>query len=248
MSHPEERVRAELVRVARRLHAAGWVANHDGNASARLDDGRVIATPTAVSKAEVTPESLVALSPEGAVIVGTRKVFSEIALHRCAYGVREDVGAVLHAHPPYATAMAVAGVGLGPPFMAEPVVSLGREIPLVRHLLPGEDDAELADALSRADAALLGNHGVLTVGPDLETCLLRMELVEHLAKIYTLSLPHGGPKALDEALVETLQAKHEQLFPKRLRAAAPSSVVDDGPTTPLARAQDVVKDALSRFR
>ncbi|MBK7756227.1 MAG: class II aldolase/adducin family protein [Deltaproteobacteria bacterium] len=248
MSHPEERARAALVSVSRRLHSAGWVANHDGNASARLDDGRILATPTAVSKAEVSAESLVTLNDEGAVIAGTRKVFSEIALHRCAYRVREDVSAVLHAHPPYATAMAVAGVGLGAPFMAEPVVSLGREIPLIPHLLPGEDDGELAEALTRADAVLLGNHGVLTVGPDLETCLLRMELVEHLAKIFTLSLPHGGPKALDEGLVDTLQAKHEQLFPKRLRDSARSHVEDDAPSAPLARAQDVVKDALSRFR
>lgn len=248
MSHPEERARAALVSVSRRLHSAGWVANHDGNASALLSDGRMIATPTAVSKAEVSPESLVTLNAEGAVIAGTRKVFSEIALHRCAYRVREDVLAVLHAHPPYATAMAVAGVGLGAPFMAEPVVSLGREIPLIAHLLPGEDDGALAEALAHADAVLLGNHGVLTVGPDLETCLLRMELVEHLAKIFTLSLPHGGPKALDPSLVETLQAKHEQLFPRRLRDAGRAIVDDEEQGAPLARAQDVVKDALSRFR
>ena len=248
MSHPEERARAALVSVSRRLHSAGWVANHDGNASARLDDGRILATPTAVSKAEVSAESLVTLNDEGAVIAGTRKVFSEIPLHRLAYRVREDVSAVVHAHPPYATAMAVAGVGFGAPFMAEPVVSLGREIPLIPHLLPGEDDAELAEALTRADAVLLGNHGVLTVGPDLETCLLRMELVEHLAKIFTLSLPHGGPKALEESLVDTLQAKHEQLFPKRLRDSDRSHVMDEAPSPPLARAQDVVKDALSRFR
>ncbi len=248
MSHPEEGARAALVVVSHRLHRAGWVANHDGNASALLDDGRVIATPTAVSKAEVTPESLVTLNAEGAVIGGTRKVFSEIALHRCAYRVREDVRAVLHAHPPHATAMAVAGVGLGAPFMAEPVVSLGREIPLIPHLLPGEDDAALAEALTRADAVILGNHGVLTVGPDLETCLLRMELVEHLAKIFTLSLPHGGPRPLDESLVDTLQAKHDQLFPKRLRDSDRSHVEDEALSAPLARAQDVVKDALSRFR
>ena len=248
MAHPEEGARAALVSVSHRLHRAGWVANHDGNASVSLDDGRVIATPTAVSKSEVSPESLVTLNAEGAVIGGTRKVFSEIALHRCAYRVREDVRAVLHAHPPYATAMAVAGVGLGAPFMAEPIVSLGREIPLIPHLLPGEDDGALAEALTDADAVLLGNHGVLTVGPDLETCLLRMELVEHLAKIFTLSLPHGGPKALDEALVETLQAKHRQLFPRRLRDSDRSHVEDEAPEAPLARAQDVVKDALSRFR
>ena len=75
-----------------------------------------------------------------------------------------------------------------------------------------------------------------------------MELVEHLAKIFTLSLPHGGPRALDERLVDTLQSKHEQLFPRRLRDSARSHVEDDAPIAPLARAQDVVKDALSRFR
>lgn len=241
--HLEESLRAELLRTSHAIHARGWVANHDGNVSAHLGEGRYLATPTAVSKAAVTAESLIVVGLDGKVLTGTRKGFSEWKLHRAAYAARPDIAAVLHAHPPSATGLAVAGMSLGEPFLAEPVVSLGREIPLVPFGMPGENDAALADALGCADAVLLANHGVLTVGPDLETCLLRMELVEHLSRIYLASLPAGGPRRLPEELVARLHAQHLQLFPKGAQTApeAERAPVPPGP------ARDIVAEALRRL-
>ncbi len=98
----EETLRRDLVRYAQRVHAAGWVANHDGNLSVRLSEGRYLCTPTAVSKADVVPEWLIAVDGTGALLQGTRKPFSEMKLHLAAYRARPRVGAVLHAHPPTA--------------------------------------------------------------------------------------------------------------------------------------------------
>ena len=188
--HEEERLRSELVRVSRALHVRGWVANHDGNVTARLtdpgcEDGRFLATPTATSKGAVTSESLIVVDSAGAVVAGTRKAFSELKLHLPVYRRRADVRAVVHAHPPAASAFAVAGEDLGPPFLAEAVVSIGPRVPLLPFGLPGDPalEAALCEALAHADVFLLGNHGVLAVGPDPDLCLLRIELLEHLATI-----------------------------------------------------------------
>lgn len=188
--------------LCRHLHARGWVANHDGNVSARLGE-RFLASPTAVSKADVGPESLVEVAADAdgfRVVLGERKVFSEFSLHLAAYRARPDVSWVCHAHPPYATAWAVAGRSFwDEPFMGEPVVSLGAEIPVI-------DGAQVGDALGRCDAVLLRNHGVITVGPDAETARLRMELVEHIARIAALAEPLGGVRPLSAGEVEKLLA------------------------------------------
>jgi L-fuculose-phosphate aldolase len=240
----EEQLRAELVAVSHSLHARGWVANHDGNASARLGEGRFLATPTAVSKAQVRPEMIIVVDDNGQVVSGTRKSFSEVKLHLAAYRVRADVGSVVHAHPPTATGFAVAGVELGEPFMAEPVVSIGPRVPLVPFGLPGDSALEsaLSDALGGADVVLLANHGVLAVGPDLETCMLRIELLEHVARIALVARQLGGPVSLPPALIETLTKKHNELFPR----SESGRTVDSGATSSVS-ATDLVASALKRL-
>jgi L-fuculose-phosphate aldolase len=218
-SYPsKEQLAPEVVRVSRTLHANGWVANHDGNVTASLGAGRYIATPTAISKGAAQVSMLIVVNGKGEVLEGSRGSFSEIKLHMVAYRTRGDVRAVLHAHPPTATAFAVAGRSLGEPFMAEPIVSLGAEVPLVPFGLPGEPelDGAISAALERADAIMLGNHGVLTVGPDLETCLLRMELVEHMCKIALQANQLGGAKPLPYSVVQKLSEKHAKLFPREI--------------------------------
>ena len=222
--HTEETLRAEMVAASQVLHAQGWVANHDGNLTYRLGEGRFLATPTAVSKGDVVPEMLIVVDEAGEVVEGTRKSFSEFKLHRAAYMARPDVDCVIHAHPPTATGFAVAGVELGEPFLAESVVSIGPRIPLVPFGMPGDPalDAALATALEGADVLLLANHGVLVVGPDLETCLLRMELLEHLCKIALVARQLGGAVALPPGLVDDLAKKHRGLFPRETGGASAS--------------------------
>ena len=88
--HAEEQLRVDLVRVARCLHSRAWVANHDGNATVRLESGRFLATPTAVSKGDVVSEWLIEVDGTGSVVAGTRKGFSELKLHLTAYKARES--------------------------------------------------------------------------------------------------------------------------------------------------------------
>src|SRR5438105_2908797 len=112
----EQQLRADIADYSRRLHARGWVANHEGNISVRLSQGRYLCTPTATSKAAVAPEGLVIVDEGGAKLSGRGKPFSEISLHLAVYRRRPDVQAVVHAHPVSATAFAVVGRALDVPF------------------------------------------------------------------------------------------------------------------------------------
>ena len=251
--HREEHLSAELVRVSRALHDRGWVANHDGNATARLDAGRVLATPTATSKGALRAEQLIVVDGEGKKLSGTRSPFSELKLHLRAYRRRGDVGAVLHAHPPTASGFAAAGISPGPPFMAEAVGSIGPEIPLLPFGLPGDPalGAALDEALARADVFLLGSHGVLTVGADPDQCLLRMELVEHLCRIALVARQLGGPRPLPDDVVAALSEKHRGLFPRELSGggcSGPSTrPARTRPAPPVGSAHDIVAEALRRI-
>ena len=204
----EEELRRDIVSVARKLHQYGWVANHDGNVSARLD-GNYLCTPTAVSKADVDPESLIVVDAQKNVLAGTRRAFSEFAIHIALYQARPDIGCVIHAHPPTTAGMAVANIPLGDPFMAEPVVSLGPTVPLVPFALTGSDElnASLQEAIQNADVLMLANHGVVAVGGSFEQALLRVELVEHLCKIKLVAEQMGGVVPLAEEVVVQLSKK-----------------------------------------
>jgi L-fuculose-phosphate aldolase len=203
MAEPKRRV--EVAEYARRLHARGWVANHDGNVTVREGAGRYLVTPTATSKAAVTPDSLLIVDDSGAKVSGAGKPFSEIGLHLTVYQNRADVNAVIHAHPPTATGFAVAGVGLDQPILPEAVVSLGASIPTVPPSAPGAASCQaLAPFVGAHDAVLLGGHGVLTWGVDLEQAYLRMELVEHLARISLVARQLGGARPVAPALMPAL--------------------------------------------
>ena len=223
--------RQALADYAVRMHRSGWVANHDGNLSLRLTANRFLATPTSTSKAEVTPSSIVLVDGGGAVL-GRGKVFSEIGLHLAVFRHRPDVHAVVHAHPPTATGFAVAGITLPEPFIAEALVSLGGTIPLVPTAAPGPAAvAALEPFIADHDAVLLGNHGCLAWGKTVEQAFLRLELVEHLAKITLVAQQLGGPRPLPRPQVASMmEARRKAGLGLAADRASGGSISEDPPT------------------
>jgi L-fuculose-phosphate aldolase len=216
---PLPKLRSELVAVSRRLHENGWVANHDGNLSVRLRGDRFLITPTATSKRDVDDGSLIVVDAAGKVLEGRMRPFSELELHLACYRARPEVDAVLHAHPPIATAFGLVGRTLSPIALPEMVVSLGPRIQTLPRALP-KDKAALArleQAASEDDAFLLSGNGALTLGTDLSQALLRMELVEHCAKILHAAAALGTvPPLSPEELQPLLEARKKAgLGPKR---------------------------------
>ncbi len=199
-------LRNQVAEVARHLHERGWVANHDGNVTAR-DGSRILATPTATSKRLIGDRDLIEVDGKGQV-VGHGKVFGEIGLHLVVYERRRDVHCVVHAHPPYATAISASrGNPIERPFIAEALVSLGPRIPKIPYAQPGDGaKAALAPWCELVDTVIVGNHGVFAWGANPEQALLRLELVEHLAKIAVAAAPLGGVEPLPDSAIGPLLA------------------------------------------
>jgi L-fuculose-phosphate aldolase len=187
-------LKAQVAQTAQRLFEMGWVANHDGNVSVRLTSERLLITPTAVSKRDVDVDGLIVVDFDGRVIEGRRKPFSELELHVAAYRARPDIDCVVHAHPPHCTAFGLVGRALEPIALPEMVVSLGDSVPTLPRAMPRSEAgrAAVATAASRVDAMLLAGNGALTLGKDLEQALLRMELLEHYAKILHIASALGS--------------------------------------------------------
>ena len=183
MGNRREYLIKAIVDISQKLWAKGWVANHDGNVSVRYED-ILLATPTAVSKGDIVPEMILTLDMEGNKLQGIGKPFSEIKLHLAAYRAREDINAVVHAHPPFSMARGLVGNDFEID-VPEAVVSIGDVIPVARYAMPGakENDEIIADALSKCDVFMMAGNGVLSVAGCVKDAFLRMELLEHLLKI-----------------------------------------------------------------
>ena len=200
-----EEARAQLASCGRRLDLLGFTPATDGNVSARLGEGRVLLTPAGKEKGSLAPDDLIVVDQDGRVVEGTGRPSTETPMHLLCYRRRADVGAVVHAHPPVATAFAASGVPLDAPVMPEIVLTVG-PVPLVPYATPGTE--ELARSLEpwveRHDAFLLASHGVLALGRDVREALHRMERVEHLARVTLAARLLGGPRSLTDAQVVSL--------------------------------------------
>jgi L-fuculose-phosphate aldolase len=199
-------LRREIVEVGRRVYQRGYVASNDGNISARLDDKRVVITPTGVSKGFMAPEDLIVVDMDGKVISGTKKPSSEMLLHLSVYKHRPDVMSACHAHPPYATGFAVAGIPLDRCILPEVVIALGG-VPVVEYGTPGTPEfyEPVMKMIDKYDAFLLANHGALTIGKDVVNAYHKMETLEHFAHIAFVAQQLGHVNVLNTEQVRKLK-------------------------------------------
>src|SRR5450432_2346319 len=209
----EQQHRADICVAGRWMYERGYIVACEGNLSVRLDDERVLTTPTCMNKGMLAPDDLVIIDLEGRHVSGDRKASSELAMHLLFYRMRPDVHAICHAHPPTATGFAVAGRSLDQALLPEVIVGLGR-IPLVKYGTPGtpELSAALEPYVLHYDALLMANHGAVTCGPDLLTAFFRMETIEHCAKITLAAEMAGTPTLLSSREVAKLMAARARYF------------------------------------
>jgi L-fuculose-phosphate aldolase len=203
--HCEQHYREELVRFGKLIHEQGLVSAMDGNLSVRLDDRTVLATPTAISKGMMEPDQMVVVDMQGNRLRGDRNVSSEIQMHLTIYHTRPDIRAVVHAHPCTATGFASAGMALDQPICSEVIISLGA-VPLAEYATTGtpELSESLLPYIPDYDAILLANHGAVSYGVDLMQAYLKMEAVEHFAKIMLVTLQLGRQHLLTEDNIRKL--------------------------------------------
>ena len=204
-----EMAAAEVLRAAQLLYSRGMVNAYEGNVSMRVGDMLLI-TPSQVCKGDLTVEDLVEVSIETGETMSAkpgRRASSEVKLHICAYRARPDITGVAHAHPPYATAFAVAGREIVSEAYPEMMVLYGK-VPLCRYGRPSTDDinADVPAALAEYDQLLLGNHGLVAVGKGALEATYRLEGLESIAKVLTLAQAHGGECKLPPEEVSALHA------------------------------------------
>src|SRR5256714_14564237 len=200
----EQTARREIVRVGKLMYERSYVVSSDGNVSVRLDDGRIVATPTQTCKGRMTEDSLAVTDIEGRPL-DERRVSSELAMHLLIYREREDVRAVCHAHPPHGTAFAVAGLAIDQPILSAVILTLGC-VPLAEYGTPSTE--ELTEAMrpliKHHNALLMANHGAVAYGADIWQAFDRLETLEHTAKIAILSRILGGSRNLSPDAIEKL--------------------------------------------
>jgi len=213
MATPLFQLKQQIVDACHRVYNKGWVASNDGNLSVRIDKDRVLCTPTGHSKGLMTPEDLCVVDMEGNKLDGPahRKPSSEMKVHLMAYQERDEVNAVVHAHPPYATGYALAGLDLGECKLPEVIISLGT-IPLTQYGSPGTDELpdKIKEWIHTSDAFLMELHGVVTVGKSVLDAYFKMETVEHFAKIDFIARQLGGAKIFSKERAEELLAARQR--------------------------------------
>lgn len=200
----EQKARRDLIQICHLMYERSYIVSSDGNVSARLDDGRILATPTMTCKGRMTEDSIAVTDLEGRSL-NDRKASSELAMHLLIYRERPDVKAVCHAHPPHGTAFAVAGLAIDQPILSEVILTLGC-VPLASYGTPSTN--ELTEAMQplvkHHNALLMANHGAVAYGGDLWQAWDRLETLEHTAKIAILSRVLGGSKNLPADAIEKL--------------------------------------------
>jgi L-fuculose-phosphate aldolase len=203
----EYEIKKQICQIGKRIYDKGMVASNDGNISVKLSDNEFLCTPTGVSKGFMTPEFICKVDKNGNVLQANAgyKPSSEIKMHMRVYKERPDVGAVVHAHPLYATCFAIAGIPLSQPIMPEAVIALGC-VPIAEYGTPSTE--EIPDAVSKYlqsfDAVLLENHGALAFADNLLNAYHKMESVEFYARLLYISKQIGGPQELSAEQVKRL--------------------------------------------
>src|SRR5262245_39882425 len=188
----EHKLKEQICEIGRRLYNRGFAAANDGNITIRLNDKEILCTPTMVSKGFLKPEDLCKVDYNGKQLAGTRKRTSEVLLHLAVYKERPDVQPVVHCHPPYATAFAVAREPIPKCVLPEVEVFLG-EVPMAEYATPGTQ--AFADTITPylrdCNTIILANHGTVTFGPDLEKAYFNSEIIDSYCKILLLARQLG---------------------------------------------------------
>jgi L-ribulose-5-phosphate 4-epimerase len=214
--------KALVLATALKLVEKGLVLGKAGNVSQRLagpgGNDLLVITPTSRYYDSLTGDDMPIVDLDGRVVEGKLAPSSELKLHVAIYKARRDVGAVVHSHSVYASALAVAGVGI-PAVLEEEVALLGGEIKVAKYGASGSEELarNAVRALGDRNAVILANHGAVGMGRTLREALDSCELIEKAAHVYLLALATGTVRPLPAEAV--LSAR--RTF-RRSRRAEPS--------------------------
>ena len=207
------KLKTDIVEAGKKMLHKGLVIGTSGNISIRISgEDKMLITPSSVEYEKIQIDDILVVDFEKNVLEGERSPSVETGMHISTYRTRPDIGAIVHTHSVYASAIASLGKTI-PPFLDEIVFMIGGEIEVAEYGMPGSK--ELAQnavrALGRKNAVLLANHGSLCCGKNLENAFETAELVERVAKIFILCSLLGKPKSLPQEALELEQKIFEMM-------------------------------------
>ncbi|NWG16956.1 MAG: class II aldolase/adducin family protein [Chloroflexi bacterium] len=265
----ENELRDQICQIGRLMYQNGMIDGASGNISARLSNNRVLATPSGLAKGFMSPDQLIIVDMNGSRVDRPTaanahlKPTSEIAMHLECYKQRPDVNGVVHAHPPTSVALTIAGYDFRRCVVPEAAVILGL-VPTAPYSTPAsvENRDAIQNLIREHDAIMLSHHGSLTVAKTVWDAYLRLETLEHTAKILYMAELMGGAQAIAPHQVEKLVEARRQMGlerpgdPERFCAACGLSLSKAGPVAPSvasadddleARVRAVVREVLSEL-
>ena len=183
-----KKIKADILEIGKRMYERKFVAANDGNISCRAADHTIWITPTGISKGYMEADTFLNVSLEGNVLKGKGKPSSEMAMHLAVYKENPKINAVIHAHPPVATAYAIAGMEIDTSLYPEVIALLG-SIPIAPFATPGtiQVGETVKKFCKEHTCVLLANHGAVTWGETLMQSWYRMESLEQYANILTIT-------------------------------------------------------------
>ncbi len=204
-------IKSDIVEVSKLLYAKNLATAFEGNISV-IDQGKIYITPSGICKGFVTEDMIAVMDREGNVLEGSYKPSSEKKMHLSVYRNRPDIKSVIHAHPPYATAFAVANKPIETKAYPEMIV-LFEKIPLAAYGTPSTD--EVYNGIDRYvknhDIILLANHGIIAFGSSAYDSFFKMEATEGIAKVLILTQQLGGEKELPQNKLDELYELRKRL-------------------------------------
>ncbi len=261
----EWEIKRLIVDIGKRIWTRGYVAANDGNISVRISDNEVLTTPTGVSKGFMTTEMIIKIDMEGNVLASSSQYrpSSEAKMHLEVYKQRPDVKSVVHAHPPFCTSFAVAGIPLDKCVLPEAIIVIG-SVPIAGYGLPStmEIPDKIRPHIKKSDAILLENHGALTLGSDLINAYYKMETLEHTAHIVWNAIQLGNVNILPENERDRLLSLREKynltgkveacdvtplnIVPSEKKIVTTNYTTDDGVSEDVIR--EVTKKVIEKLR
>lgn len=212
MTTPDPKtLKLTIIDTCRQLERLGYVIGTWGNVSVRVPGGMII-TPSRVSYDVLTPDDFVTLSDEGTVTEGHRRPSSEADTHRAVYHAKPEVGAIVHSHSPYASAISCMHRSI-PPILEEISQVIGGEIKCTRYI-PAGRHRQLAEAVAKtigqSQAVLVANHGVVCCGRDLAEALVASQIVERAALMMLAAGTGGKLHTIPKKFVQ--EERHRYLY------------------------------------
>lgn len=207
------KITEEMIATGKRLYDRQLIVATEGNFALRIDDYRIMATPSGLCKGLLKSDDLVLINSDGKHLSGKHNVSTEIALHLEVFKQRPDIKACIHAHPPNCIALMLSGRKLDKPLLPESVLLLGK-VPTAPYARPstGLVPDSIRPYIQKTDCLLLDRHGSLTVGKSLNEAYHKLELMEHTAKCYIAALGVGEVAELTREEVDALMELREKTY------------------------------------